>query len=796
MEQIIQKNTLDEYKNNMVTYTIETNIRRAFPDYRDGLKLVQRRILYAMFNNLPATSRLIKTSRVVGETMGTFHPHGDTSISGAIKTMCNWFDMYMPLIKGHGNFGSMQGDGQAADRYTECMLSQFTMDIIFAEVAKARNIVDWVSTYTYESKEPEYLPVAIPLLLINGTSGIGTGKLASIPPHNMNDVINATLALMDNPNIEVVLRPDQRMPCQIINTNWKLISNSGHGSFKVRSIIDTEIFDKGTAKEHPALVIKSTPDFVSWDKGSKENGGTLYKIYELIDSGKLPQITSIFEDSHGMDMRVVIHLKPGSDPEYVKQYLYKTTQLEKSQIVNFEVLNGLSVDRFSYKSYLLAFIELRKITKFRYANLMLQDAKTKFHEMDAFIKCIESDKLDEIIKRIRSNGKETEEENVTWLCKMLKITDLQAKFILNTKLKHLSPHRIHAYKDQAKKCKELEAWCMQRILDERVLENDIKQELVYFRDKYAFPTKSVYVNEDDISNIPQGDFKVVITESNYIKKLPMNEYIGTYRGDNPIHVIKVENTKDILLFTAQGKVFKLPVHKIPICEKGSAGTDLRILVKGLISDVVSVMYLPAISEMSRYVNKHFIVACSKGNKIKKMDLDDFINTPPSGIIYMNLSEGDTVQSVITAPDTLEVIIYSDKKALRCPMKDIPYYKRNTFGAGAMASVEIIDGVSVIYPDSTSIVVVTESGKINKFDIAGMKQSSRNKAGSKVIDLKNDKINSIFGVNNDLILHVITRNTKIDIPIKDIPKQSSISKGTSMISTKGDNIVKVSVLKNK
>ena len=514
-EQIIQKNSLDLYKEDMVTYTIESNMRRAFPDWRDGLKLVQRRILTDMFFKLPARYKLIKSSRVVGDTMGIYHPHGDTSIYDAAKVMANWFDTYMPLISPHGNFGSMQGEGQAADRYTEMMLAPFSADVLFGELASETNITDWVPTFDYTDKEPEFLPAAIPLLLINGTYGIGTGKASSLPPHNIGEVIDATLAVMENPDAEVVLKPDQRMPCEIVDTNWKLICNSGHGTFKVRSIIDVEIFNQGTAKEHPVLVLKSTPDFVSFDKGSKENGGVIYKIHELINSGKLPQIESIYEDSHGMDMRILFHLKKGSDPEYVKQYLYKTTQLQKTQYVNFEVLNGLQLDRFSYKSYLRAFIEQRKLTKFRLASLQLQAARTKYHEMDAFIKCIESDMLDEIIHRIRTNGKLEEEENIKWLCKMLKITDLQAKFILNTRLKSLSPLRIKKYKEILKECKEKEEYNLSRILDESVIENDIKEELLYYKKKYNFPKKCRYVSEDDISNIPQGDFIVVIPVAIY-----------------------------------------------------------------------------------------------------------------------------------------------------------------------------------------------------------------------------------------------------------------------------------------
>jgi len=187
--------------------------------------------------------------------------------------------------------------------------------------------------------------------------------------------------------------------------------------------------------------------------------------------------------------------------------------------------------------------------------------------------------------------------------------------------------------------KKVEDWCLARIYNRSVIDEDIKAELQIIKNKYAFKRKCRYISQDDISNIPQGEFKIVVTESNYIKKMGIDEYIGAYRGDNPLHVIKVDNTKDILLFTAQGKVFKLPVCKIPLADKGSSGVDLRILVKGFVSDIVSIMYLPQLEAISKLLVKNFIIVCTANNKIKKMDLDDFINTPPSGILYTKINDG-------------------------------------------------------------------------------------------------------------------------------------------------------------
>ena len=230
-EEIIERNSVEQYKMDMVRYSIETNRRRAFPDYKDGLKLVHRRILYAMAFDLASFKSLVKTAQVTGKVMGEYHPHGDSSIDNAIEILCNWWSTYVPLIASESSMGSMQGDGAAASRYTEVMLSDFAREAIFADMKENQNIVDWTPTYTNKDKEPVYLPVAVPLLLINGCLGIGTGKSTSVPAHNINEVIDATLNLIDNPDAPVVLIPDQCMPCEIIEANWKQISNSGVGTF-------------------------------------------------------------------------------------------------------------------------------------------------------------------------------------------------------------------------------------------------------------------------------------------------------------------------------------------------------------------------------------------------------------------------------------------------------------------------------------------------------------------------------------------------------------------------------------
>ena len=789
-EEIIQKNASEAYVSDMVRYSIETNRRRAFPDYKDGLKLVQRRTLYAMAFLLPCSRELVKTAQVTGRVMGELHPHGDSSIDDVIKILSNWFDRYIPLIYSESNMGSMQGDGAAASRYTEVMLSQFTKEAIFSEMKENENIVDWTPTFTGKAKEPEYLPVKVPLLLINGCLGIGTGKSTNIPCHNINEVIDATLNLIDNPDAPVVLVPDQCMPCEIIDANWKQICNSGNGSFKVRAKIDIEIEDKGKANEHYMLVVKSTPDRVWIDDG--KDTGVHYQINELIEKGRLPQITDLVENSHDKDMRYEIHLKKGSDPNYVRDYLYKATSLQVTQSVNFEVLNGIEpMERMSYKSYLQAFIEQRCITKYRYYCLKLQDARTQLHEKEICIMLIESGKVNELTKKIQKSKLKNDSELVNWLINLFNITDLQAKFILNYPMKKLAPVYLKQYKEEAKKLKEIETICMNKILNDGELLKEIKEELIYFKNKYGFPRKSIILNESQISNIPQGTFRIVITENGFIKKLPVNEAVGSYRGDNPTITIIAENTSDLIMVTSTGRGYKIPVYKIPITEKNSVGIDIRILMKGITSTVIAIFDSFVLRKYADLRLKHYAVLCTEKNYIKKLDIEDLLVSTNSGIIMTKLNTGDQVKSCIIVPDNLDVVIYSKRKALRCPMSSIPNYKRNTVGNYAMNTKDDIDGIAMVDPRSTDILVITDAGYVNKFDITGLPVSERYKAGNNVIKLKpTDSIHSLFSANDNQVITVLTKEKKYDIPVKDIQRASTASTGKKLIPLKGDIIIKV------
>lgn len=789
MEVIENKNVVDQYKTHMAIYSIETSRRRMVPDWRDGLKLSQRRILYAMLQYGHCDKRFMKTAKIVGDTMGNLHPHGDAAIADAIKHLTNWWECYEPLIENQSNFGSMQGDGAAAPRYTEAKLSQYSIECLLSEMMDNKQVVDWAPTYNNLDVEPEYFPAKVPNLLINGTFGISVGFTTGIPSHSINDVIDATINLIHNPDAPVVLIPDQCMPCDIIEANWKSISNKGRGTFRARARIETE-----KHKDCYWLIIKSTPDMVYFDKGKAENGGEKYKIIDMVKAGKIPQITDIVEDSNKNDMRIIIKLRRGSDPNYVKEILYKNTSLESSFTVNFEVLDGIHLIRMSYKSYLQAFIMQRMNTKTRYYCIQLQNARTEYHKKEAYIKALESGQIDEIIYMIRNRKTIDDNDLIEYLIKKLKITDIQAKFIINANLKSLSIAYLSKYKEDYKKCKEIEKECLQKITNDELIKNEIIDELLYYKKKYGKPRRSRIIKKSEANGIPSGRFKVIITENNYIKKINESDPVYAYRGDNPRHVLKVDNTENILLFSEKGRVFKLPVHKIPVTEKNSVGIDIRILIKGLMSDIIKVIYEPILTSYAKNKQKHFLTIVTKNNYIKKMDLDDFMNVAPSGLLYTKINGEDVVKDVQIVPFDTDIIVYSDKKALRIGMDQVPHFKRSTLGNFAMNTKEPVDGFTVLSMNSAPyIVATTESGKVNKISASALPKSDRNKAGSNVIKLaRGDKLFSVNVLNDNNKLIVKCMNGVQEILVKDVPIMSSISTGTKMINTKNNALVRMEV----
>ena len=716
-------------------------------------------------------------SHILGNTMPMICIH-NSSIYEAIVTLANWFKVKMPLFYGKGNWGNVLGSSAAAMRYTECSLSEFGYDVLIDELAQSRNIVDWIPTYKRDgSKEPEFLPAKVPLLLINGSFGIGVGMSINIPSHNLIEVLEATRTLIKNPKSEIVLIPDLCQSCKLIDTDWKSICDTGRGSFKVRGNIEIETNKKGNIILH----ITSLPEMVT-------TTAVYDKIMSMIEQKQLPMIKDVYNSLTDEKPDIEIHLKPGADPNYVKQVIYAKTDVQKTVSVNFEAVdvNGIDTRRFSYKDYLLTFIDQRMNIKFRLYCNKLQQVMTRHHHIDAFVKVLESGEIDTIIKMIRKHKGTDESTIIEYMIKKCNLTDLQAKFIINTNLGRLSIGHLNNYKAERKKLEEdIKAYRAAVTDDGTIIRKEIDAELLEIEKKYGTPRLCRVINIDEENQIPEGTFKIVITERNYVRKIPDVDKIGIVKKDNPKFILKVDNRENLLIFDNKGKVFNLPVSKIPITDRNGSGTDIRILIKNLTSDIISVYYEPIFKNIASCGKKHYLTILTKSNTIKKLDIEDFLSVNPSGLMYSKIKDDDEVVGIALTPHNLDVVICSGHNALRTTMKYIPLFKRNAAGSRAMDTMDPINGLSVIYPDVSDIVVVTKNGKFNRFHITMLPSYVRARKGVGVIKLdSNDEIFNIFGVNESDKIRLVTSEGVEEIPVTSIKSKSRLAAGTKLLTSKG------------
>lgn len=777
-ERIVDVNMLDQYRLDMQRYGLYASRARVLPEFKDGLKPVQRKILWAMAHDVKAINHTAKCAKIVGATIGNYSPHGDTATYGAMKSMINWFETGIPLLAGQGNFGNFNGDSMAAMRYTEASLNDFSNNYIFDELYQTKTVVDWSPNYSETTEEPDFLPAKVPLLLINGSFGIGLGFRVYIPRHNVSEVIDATLKLIENPDANITLIPECSMPCEIYDTDWVALCNKGRGSYKVRGIIDIEDY-----KGYKALVIKSLPDFVFTDNIKDD-------IEKLIASKKLVQIHDMFDESkNNKDFRFVIVLKKGADPNYVRDVIYKSTYMTKTFTVNFEVLDGINPKRMSYKSYLEAFIRFRMKTKFRLYCNKIQDLRTKVHERALYIKVLESGEIDNIIHKIRNQKTIDDNALIEYLIRTLKVSDLQAKFIINTNIGKLSMAYLKKYKQEAKETMaEVERLTKFTINDELILE-EIAKELIEFKAKYGKRRTNRLIKDESSSDIPAGEFRVVVTSDNKIKKLQLNDPVNNRNSAPPKIARVVDNSKNIFFLDAMGRVFKFPIHKIPFTDRNSPGIDVRVLIKKLTSDIIALVYEPDLEDMLEKVNPHYAVVVSKKGYIKALTLEDIITAPASGIIYMKLDKGDHVVGFSWINDKHDVIVFSQNHALRLPITEIPLLKRNTKGLKVMGNTdEEIDGLTAL-PKSFAgdILVLTASCKVNRFSQLALPLSSRTKRGNRVIKLgKGDKIIALYAVTaNDALVVNGSSSGTVTIPVAEIPQGSSVSTGIKLFSSRGN-----------
>lgn len=783
-ERIIEENIVTQSNADLKIYAEAVCAERAIPNAVDGLKPVVRKILYTMYEYAKPTRTgvTVKSAAIVGMVMQRFHPHSDSGIYGAMKGMTNWFESYMPLIKPKGSFGNIWGDGAAASRYTEAALTPYAVECIIGDMNETYSSTDWELNYDNTVYEPSYFPSKVPNLLINGCFGIAVGMTSQIPPHNISEVIDATINLLDNPNADVILLPDDPQGCDIISADFKSISENGKGRFKTRAKIDI-----GEFHHKPALIVRALPHMVYFESIKD-------KIEELKEKNILPQVIDIYNNTNTdlkkknakSNFEAYIVLKKDSDPNYVKDLLYSSTRLETTTSVNFEVVYNKAPVVWNYKKYLQNFIDFRIERKARMFNAKLKECKTRMHELDFYIKILKSGKIDIIIDKIRKQKSRDDGELVNFMLKTVKdITPLQAKFVLNINIKKLSmgylKDYIEEYNNLDAKAKQYLDWS----IHPEKLKVIIKDELLEIKKKYGCPRRSKIISATEAAGIPEGEFKIVITESGFIKKMELSDKSLSLRNDTAKFVLNINNTDTLLLFGSLAKVYKIPVHKIPFAAKSSNGIDLRIAVKKYSGEGISAVIPESALE---YIDQSYkedmmegsVITITKQGLAKRMNISELFNIPLSGLMYAKLNEGDSIADILITGSANEILIYAHNKALRIKASEIPLLSRTTKGVIGMKCKYAIDGMCCIIPNSTHIIAVSLDGYVNKIPLGVIPLGNRARAGIPILKLsKTDSIKYV-GVctEKDTLLLTTHRGTK-SYPINQLADGSTISKGEKL-----------------
>ncbi len=691
----------DEMSSSYLSYAMSVIVSRALPDVRDGLKPVHRRIIYAMYKGGYDWSKPFrKSARIVGDVIGKYHPHGDQSVYDALVRLVQDFSMSVPLISGQGNFGSIDGDPPAAMRYTETKLGRIAQ---FLTEDIEKNTVNFRSNYDETEKEPEVLPSQYPNILVNGAGGIAVGMATSIPPHNLGEVVNATVAYINNKDITIsqlmkhVPGPDFPTGGVIIGKDIiKQGYNKGRGSFKIRGEIEFE--EKKGGRE--TLIIKSIPYQVN-------KSILIEKIAQLVRDKKIEGIRDLRDESNREGIRVVIELRKGVEPETVRRQLYKLTNIESSFGFNTLAIVDNKPKILNLKEFISEFLKFREITVLKRVKFDLKKAEERAHILIGLAAAVEN--IDEVIKIIK-NSKDTISAKKNLLLKKWKIkrstkiinliekkknifsyqlSNFQVDAILELKLQKLTAFGIGEIETEISKLAKLILEYNKIINSKKTLYNLIVEELEKIKDKFSSPRKTKIIdavlNYNIEETIQKESVVINITNQGYIKRGPLSSLkaqkrggkgktgISTREDDFVVQIFTANTHTPVLFFSTQGLVYKIKAHKIPEGTSASKGKSIfNILPLKSHHSISSIMPLPEDEE--EWKNLMVIFATAKGN-IRKNSLEDFININNSGKIAMKLDQDDKIIGVKICKDEEDILLSTQfGKCIRFKSKKLRLFK--------------------------------------------------------------------------------------------------------------------------
>jgi len=807
-EKLIPINIEDEMKSAYIDYSMSVIVSRALPDVRDGLKPVHRRVLYGMHElGVRSNSAHKKSARIVGEVLGKYHPHGDTSVYDAMVRMAQEWSLRYMMVDGQGNFGSVDGDSPAAMRYTEARMRKISEDML-ADLDK--ETVDFQLNFDDTLEEPTVMPTKIPTLLINGASGIAVGMATNMPPHNLTEVIDGTLAYIDNPEIEVdelinyIKAPDFPTGGTIYGYDGvREAFKTGRGRIVMRA---KATFEESNNKE--AIIVTEIPYQVN-------KANMIKHTADLVNDKKIEGISNIRDESDRNGMRIVYELKRDAVPNVVLNTLYKYTQLQSSFSVNNIALVKGRPQMLNLKDLIHYFVEHRHDVVYRRTQFELRKAEERAHILEGLI--IASDNIDEVIKIIRASNDGEEARNN--LIERFKLSEIQAKAIVEMRLRQLTGLEQDKLRAEYEELMKLIAHLKELLANKEMRSQVIKDELAEVKDKYGDERRSVieYAGGDVSIEDLIADEQVVVTISHagYIKRTSLSEYKTQNRGgvgqksaatrdeDFLEHLFVATNHQYLMFFTQKGKCFWMRVFEIPEGTKASKGRALQNLINIENDDKVKAFICTQDLKDEEYINSHYVIMATKQGQVKKTSLEKYSRPRVNGVAAITIKEDDELlEAKLTTGNSQVLLAVRSGKIVRFEEEKTRPMGRTASGVRGITlkdeTDELIGMVSVDANDvnETQLLVVTENGygkrtKLEEDGEAIYRITNRGGKGVKALNVT-EKTGALVSINivsdaDDLMI-INKSGLTIRMNVSDLRTMGRATQGVRLINIKGKDSI--------
>ncbi len=793
---IITHEIYDEMKNSYIDYAMSVIVGRALPDVRDGLKPVHRRILYGMsILGITPDKPHKKSARIVGEVMGKYHPHGDSSIYDAMVKMAQDFSTRYPLVDGHGNFGSVDGDGAAAMRYTEARMSPFSLQMV-RDIEK--DTVDFTDNFDGEEKEPVVLPSRVPNLLINGSNGIAVGMATSIPPHNLSDTIDACVKRIDEPNcstddlIKIIKAPDFPTGASILGRDAaREAYETGTGKITVRSKSEIE----ETARGRMRIVITEIPFQVN-------KARLIESMADLVRNKKIDGISAIRDESNREGMRIVIELKKDTNPNVILNRLYKHTQLQSTySMIMLALVNG-EPKILKLHEIIDEYLKHQKIVITRRTKFDLAKAEARAHILEGLL--IALDNIDEVIKVIRSSYNDAKEK----LMVRFGLSEIQSQAILDMRLARLQGLEREKIENEHNELMQKIAYYKSILADEHKLMGVIKDELTEIKQKYGDGRRTKIVADDGGIDeeylIDEEDVAVTLTHLGYIKRVPENTYKAQRRGGKGIVGLTTRDSdfvKDLIItsthdylmfFTDLGKVYKIKAYEIPEASRTAKGTPVINFLNLDQGERVT-----AVIPVKEFADDNYLIMVTRNGTIKKTPMSQFDTNRKTGLIAITLKDDDKLISVSQSSGEESVYVVTKKgKSITFHEDDVRSMGRSAGGVRAI-TLDKDDEVVSMELDSTGereLLVMTKKGFGKRTSLDEYRLQTRGGKGVSTYDkTKFSKTGELVGATlvskDDEIMLINSNGVIIRIRANEISKSGRTTQGVKIMKVEsGDEIV--------